>query len=604
MCIIGKGMGAASMFTKESLELLRQRIDLPEVLSSHLSLQRSGSAYKALCPFHEEKTPSFMVQKGDTHYHCFGCGAHGDAIAFLMTHVKMGFSEAVESLAERFQVTLEKSEEPQGEKGPSKAQLKQALELTSTLYHYLLLHSEEGQMALRYLYDRGLDLDFIQKFQVGYAPRQPDLAMRYLYAHHVDERIQEMAGVVTVTQHGRRRDFFSDRITFPIRDALGAVIGFSARKFKEETFGGKYINTPETPLFKKSRVLFGLSYSRSRIAKEAKAIIVEGQIDCLRLIHAGFNYAVAGQGTAFGEEHVRELIHLGVKKVFLALDGDNAGQEAAAKIGNYFQKRGVDVLVVPLPQGADPDTVLTDRGPDYFSQLLESSQDYLTFLFHHLSKGVNLSSPSSKNEVVSAMVNRIKEWEMPIMIHESLRKLAEISKVPEAALGIGQISLPDLFIRKSASVKIQEVDPNRILEGDFIRWLIFASAEFPSLVKIAQANIAKDKLCIHGASLLYEGFLEALEQGTPCDLLSLGSRLESEEDQKLLSEIMQRKINISKAEEGFKETVRKILVREWMQARESIRSQLQSGTLTDEEALGLAKQFDEIKKQVPEVVVP
>src|SRR5262245_55588905 len=132
------------MFTKESLELLRQRIDLSEVLSMHLHLQRSGSSYKALCPFHEEKTPSFMLQKGDTHYHCFGCGAHGDAIAFLMTHVKMPFVDAVESLAERFQVTLEKSAEPQKEKGPGRAQLKQALELATQLYHYLLLHSREG----------------------------------------------------------------------------------------------------------------------------------------------------------------------------------------------------------------------------------------------------------------------------------------------------------------------------------------------------------------------------------------------------------------------------------------------------------------------------
>jgi DNA primase len=352
------------MFTKESLELLRQRIDLAEVLSAHLSLQRSGAAYKALCPFHEEKTPSFVVQKGDTHYHCFGCGAHGDAIAFLMTHVKMGFTEAVESLAERFQVTLEKSEEPQGERGPSKAQLKNALELASDLYHHLLLHSAEGQVALRYLYERGLDLEFIRQFQVGYAPRMPHLLMQYLNSHQIDERIQESAGLVSITQTGRRRDFFSDRITFPIRDALGAVIGFSARKFKEETFGGKYINTSETPLFKKSRVLFGLSYSRARIAKEAKAIIVEGQIDCLRLIHSGFNYAVAGQGTAFGEEHVKELVQLGVKRVYLALDGDHAGQEAASKIGNFFQKRGVDVLVVSLPDGTDPDSVLTERGPE------------------------------------------------------------------------------------------------------------------------------------------------------------------------------------------------------------------------------------------------
>jgi DNA primase len=591
------------MFTKDSLELLRQRIDLAEVLSAHLNLQRSGSSFKALCPFHEEKTPSFILQKGDSHYHCFGCGAHGDAIAFLMSHVKMNFTEAVENLAERFQVTLEKTEEPLREKGPSKAQVKQALELASVLYHYLLLHSSEGQFALHYLYKRGLDLNFIRQFQLGFAPKHGGVVMRYLHEMGIDEKIQEEAGLILNTQQGRRRDFFSDRITFPIRDPLGAVIGFSARKFKEETFGGKYINTPETILFKKSRVLFGLSYSRSRIAKEAQAILVEGQIDCLRLIHAGFNYTVAGQGTAFGEDHVKELLHLGVNRVYLALDSDEAGLAAAAKIGHLFQKKGVEVFIVPLPENTDPDSLLIDRGPEFFSFLLKDSLDYLNFLFSYLSKGKDLNSPSKKNEVVREIIAKIKQWEMPVMIHESLKKLAEISQVPEAALGIGQISLPDLFIKKSASVKIQEIDPNRILEGDFIRWLVFASPGYPQLITVAKANISKEHLCVPGAARLYAEFLQAFEERRPCDLLTLGACLESEEDQKLLSEIMQRKINLLKAEEGFKETVRKILIRQWMDQREDIRTKLQSGALSDEEALDLARQFDEIKKCIPQVIV-
>jgi DNA primase len=545
-----------------------------------------------------------MIQKGDSHYHCFGCGAHGDAIAFLMTHVKMGFVEAVESLAERFQVPLEKSDASQEERGPSKVKLKQALELASNFYHYLLLHSAEGQIALRYLYDRGLDLEFITQFQIGFAPRGTDLTMRYLSGCDVDVRVQELAGLVTVTQSGRMRDFFSERITFPIRDALGAVIGFSARKIKEETFGGKYVNTPETPLFKKSRVLFGLSYSRSRIAKEGKAIIVEGQIDCLRLIHAGFNYTVAGQGTAFGEDPIRELLHLGVKKVYLALDGDTAGQDAMAKIGHLFQKKGVDVVAISVPPGADPDSVLHEGGPDAFALLLEEGRDYLSFLFSHLSKGIDLSSPPQKNGVVNAIVERIKQWEMPVMVHESLRKLAEISLVPEAALGIGLISLPDLFIKKSGSLKIQEIDPNRILEGDFIRWLVFAAAQHPQLAAIAKANISTGHLCIPGAARLYEEFLKTSQENRTCDLLTLGACLETEEDQKLLSEIMQRKVNLAKAEEGFKETVRKILVRHWMEDREAIRLKLQSGAFTDDEAFELAKQFDVLKKKIPEVVLP
>lgn len=590
------------MFTQESLELLRQRIDLAEVLSGHLNLQRAGSSYKALCPFHEEKTPSFVVQKGDTHYHCYGCGAHGDAIAFLMSYVKMSFTDAVENLAERFQVTLEKTE-GKGEKGPNKAKLKEALELACAMYHYLLLHSVEAQQALHYLYARGLTLDFIEQFQIGFAPAGGDLLMKYLQSSQIDPFIQQQAGLMSVTQHGRKRDFFSDRILFPIRDALGAVIGFSARKYKEETFGGKYINTPETPLFKKSRVLFGLSYSRARITKEMQAIIVEGQIDCLRLIHAGFNYTVAGQGTAFGEDHVRELLQLGIKKVYLALDADTAGKEASAKIGHLFQKKGVEVLIVPLPQGLDPDSLLTERGTQYFAELLEKSIDYLSFLYAFLAENKDLSSPSVKNTIVDSITQRIKQWEMPVMIHESLKKLAEIAQVPEAILGVGQITLPNLYVKKSASIKLLEVDPNRILEADLIRWLLLGSAAYPQLKTIAQHNLTKEDLCIPAAALLYETMMHK-EKNTPCDLLTLGSVLESEDDQKFFNEIMQRKVNLSRAEEGFKETIRTILTRRWMEKREQIREQLQGGNLSEEEALLLAKQFDVLKAQVPEVVIP
>jgi DNA primase len=297
-------------------------------------------------------------------------------------------------------------------------------------------------------------------------------------------------------------------------------------------------------------------------------------------------------------------MHLGVNRVYLALDADEAGWAAAVKIGHLFQKKGVEVWIVPLPEGADPDSLLTERGPEFFAALLKDSKDYLNFLFSYLSKGIDLTSPSKKNEVVSTIVAKIKQWEMPVMIHESLKKLAEISLVPEAALGIGQISLPDLFIKKSASVKIQEIDANRILEGDFIRWLILAAPQNPQLSAIAKANISHAHFCIPGAARLYSEFLQALRENRPCDLLTLGSCLESEEDQKLLSEIMQRKINLIKAEEGFKETVRKILIREWMNEREEIRGKLQSGSLSDEEALNLARQFDEIKKRVPEVQIP
>lgn len=199
------------LYTQESIETLRQRIDLVDVLMSHLELKRSGASYKALCPFHEEKSPSFIVQKGDSHYHCFGCGAHGDAIAFLMGHLKMGFVQAVESLAERFQVTLEKNDDVEAEKGPSKAALKNALEHAAQFYHYLLLHSVEGHEALQYLYKRGMDLSFIQRFELGYAPKNGDILFKYLRSEQIEEAIIEQVGLL----NSKKRDFFMQRILFP-----------------------------------------------------------------------------------------------------------------------------------------------------------------------------------------------------------------------------------------------------------------------------------------------------------------------------------------------------------------------------------------------------
>ena len=522
------------LYTKESLDLLRQRIDLAEVISAHVDLKKAGSAYKALCPFHEEKTPSFIINRGDHHYHCFGCGAHGDAIAFLMNHLKMGFMEAVESLAEKFGVVLERDEKIE-QTGPSKTILKEALQLACRFYHFMLLYSEEGHKALHYLYHRGIDLDFIRRFEVGFAPRQRNALYKFLGAKELPDVVLQAAGLLQISDEGQRRDFFSDRIMFPIRDGMGNVIGFSGRKFKEETFGGKYINTSETPLFKKSHVLYGLSYCRKTITKEKKALIVEGQIDCLRLIQAGFDFAVAGQGTAFGEGHVRELLNLGVQTVFLALDGDQAGEEAAVKIGDLFQKKGVEVFVITLPSGQDPDTLLRERGHEWFAKLLEKPVDYLTFLVGKLGKTLNLDSPSGKNALTQQVIERVKAWEHPVMVHESLRKLAELVQVPEELIGVG--ALQPTQVKREGHVKQEGVDADKILETDLLR-LLFRAGE--KLFPIVRANLKPEQLKVASCRRLYAIFLEA---GSSIDLLACAGGLEKEEESDIVLEIMKNRLS-------------------------------------------------------------
>lgn len=586
------------LYTKDSLEALRQRIDLVDVLDSHLDLKRSGASYKTLCPFHDEKTPSFVIQKGDTHYHCFGCGVHGDAIHFLMAHQRMTFTEAVESLAQRFHVTLDIVDKEEAA-GPNKGALKGALAQACAFFHMMLLHTEEGHKALHYLYSRGISLSFIKKFHLGLAPKQPHLLRKTLHAKFIKDETMAGAGLLAQTKEGAYRDFFYDRITIPVRDATGSVIGFTARKYREETFGGKYVNTSETPLFKKSRILFGLSYCRRRIAKERKVLVVEGQLDALRLIEAGFNFTVAGQGTAFGDGHVKELLTLGVNQVYLALDSDHAGQEAATKIGHLFQKEGVEVSVLDLPPGEDPDSYLRSRGPEAFLQLMDKASDYLTFLLQYRSRFIDTNSPAGKNELVQILAEQIREWNQPLMVHESLRKLAHLMQIPEEMVGFAQQAGPNVYVKKSTGVGRFSVDPDRIIEGDILLWLLIMPFTHPHFFTLAQNNLIPDDFHSSPCKQLYEALVEINKQGNRWDLLSLISSVENEAIPLLVHELLQKKVNRDKGEEQLILAIQKLLDRNWMEKREAIRVKIQVGECSDEEAWELLKEFDELKRNPP-----
>jgi DNA primase len=590
------------IFSKESLETLRQRVDLVDVLSAHMDLKRSGASYKGLCPFHDEKTPSFTIQKGDTHYHCFGCGAHGDSIHFLMTHLKMSFLDAVESLAQRFNVPLQQVESSAENKGPNKGALKEALDLACNFYQLMLLHTQEGHDALRYLYKRGIDIDFIRRFRIGLAPRETGMLRKIMHAKFIKDEVLADAGLISPGRESGWRDFFQDRITFPICDATGAVIGFSARKYKEETFGGKYINTSETPLFKKSRVLFGLHHCRRRIAKDRKAIIVEGQIDALRLIASGFNITVAGQGTAFGESHAKELIALGLNEIYLAMDSDEAGRQAAYKIGDFLQKEGIETRVISMPQGDDPDSFLRENGPEAFLELMNSSVDYLTFAVKLFSQKMNVDSPAGKNELVQLLTKQIRSWEQPLMVHESLRRLAHLVRVPEAMLGVGQDYMPNIYVKKSGNIGLQTIDPDKILESDFLRWLLLAGHSFANFIVMAKSNIKSEDLRTSVCRRLYEVYLSCHKENKPGDLLELAMHMEDEEGQLLLSEILQKKINLERAEEHYRESIQKILDRNWMEISEEIKAKVQSAQCSDEEASELMKRFAELKRNSPKIL--
>ncbi len=590
-----------SLFTAESLENLRQRVDIVDVISGYIELKRAGSAYKALCPFHDEKTPSFTIQRGERHFHCFGCGAHGDAIQFLVEYQKMSFRDAVEALSQRFNVHLDVIEETYTHRGPRKADLKEALHLACRLYHYLLLHTEEGHEALRYLEGRGIDEEFVKQFELGLAPKSNGIVLKVLREKGISDEVLSVASLVRHRDDGSTREFFHDRITFPIRDVSGAVIGFSARKYREDTFGGKYVNSTETPLFKKSRVLYGLSYCRRRIAKESRVIIVEGQVDALRLIHAGLNIAVAALGTAFGEDHAREIASLGVKKVYLALDADKAGIEAARKVGNLFQKRGIEVLVAQLPPGSDPDAMVQEQGIDAFLSALKNAVEYLPFMVEVASQTRDLSSPAAKTQVLQELAAQVREWENPVMVHASMRQLAHLLHIPEEMVAATQMSANQYLVKKTASAGLHEVDSDRILEGDLLRWLLSGGDQRHAFFQRVAHNITSEDFHSDVCRHLFES-MQALEsEEGQWDALALAAHAEDPNVQDLLDQLMRKRIDRSRAEELLDHTIQKILDRNWMQRCEDIRMRIQGGQCSDDEALQLLKDFDSLKRNPPKV---
>jgi DNA primase, catalytic core len=537
-----------------------------------------------------------MVQKGDSHYHCFGCGAHGDAIHFLMERQGYTFVEAIDSLALKFGVILERIESSEA-KGPSKKEMCDLLLKATDLYHLWLLHTDKGQPALQYLHDRGIDVEFIKRYKIGLAPDQPQFLLRFLQKEHVSLELMKACGLVTDTAKGNLRDFFIDRITFPIHSPTGSVIGFSARKYKEETYGGKYINSVETPVFKKSHVLFGLNHSRPRIVKEKRVLIVEGQIDALRLIDNGLDLAVASLGTAFGQSHVDELIRLGIEQVHLLFDSDNAGNEAAVKVGNLFQKISIDVHVVTMPEGHDPDSYLKEKGIEALLELLEKAPDYLTFLVTYYTKKINLNSPAEKNQLIENLSTQIREWNSEIMVHESLKKLASLLDVPENMLTHSTNPFLSYRYKREHPVGDIYVNADQILEGDLILWYIklFPSQDLLKPLAFLTESHFKDPFC---RSIFIE-LSTALRSNAHLDLIKLLSYAETSEQQIFFTRLLKKKMNVEKKALYFPQAVQRLLDRKRIEEREEIRQKLHSSATSEEEALHLARQFDTLKQTPP-----
>lgn len=364
------------------VEEVRERADIVEVVGEHVSLKRSGKEFKALCPFHNEKTPSFYVVPGKGFYKCFGCGESGDVFSFLMDHLGLSFNEAVEKLASRFGVEI-----PREESRPEDDALKpyrEAVAFAADYYERMLRDEDVGRKARQYLKDRGILDEAADRFRLGYAPDEWRALREAAHTHGFTDEVLETAGLIKRSEKmPEPYDRLRDRLVFPITDIRGRVIGFGGRLMSGEAVGPKYLNSPETPLYHKGRELYGLHWAKGAIRREESALVVEGYMDYVSLAARGVENVVAALGTAMTPEQA-QLVTRYAGQILLLYDSDAAGLRATFRSGDEILRAGGHPMVVTLPPGEDPDSVARKGGREALAPFLDDAVDLLERKFQIL----------------------------------------------------------------------------------------------------------------------------------------------------------------------------------------------------------------------------
>ncbi len=427
----------AGFIPEHKIDEVRNAANIVDVVSSYVNLKRAGRFYKGLCPFHAEKTPSFHVNTERQIFHCFGCGVGGNVFRFLMLQKGVSFPEAVIELAERYSIDLPQISGggPRGT-GQTKTEIYRAVALAQQFFENEL-RGPKGQNARNYLAGRGLTNDLIVKFHIGWAPDSWDDLQLYLNSQKVKTQTMEAAGLIKPRTNGRGfYDRFRARVICPIFDLSGKPIAFGGRLLKETEGQPKYLNSPETPIYHKGRVLYGINNARSWLRDQKNVIIVEGYFDLLALVAAGVNNVVATLGTALTAAHLR-LLKGYVDEVIIVFDSDEAGRAAAARVLPLFLSEDIEGRVLLLPEGHDPDTYIRSYGKEGFAKQLKESVDLLDF-FLDQTLARYPKTLAGKSRAAQAVMEVMREVKGPARQDLLRRTLAQRLDISEEALLLAQ----------------------------------------------------------------------------------------------------------------------------------------------------------------------
>ena len=491
------------------IDEVKDRLDIVEVISSYVPLQKSGRNYKALCPFHSEKTPSFVVFPDSQHWHCFGaCSEGGDVFTFVMKREGWDFRTALEELARRAGVELRPRTPAQVEAQDEADRLRSALTTAAQYYNHLLHHAPEAEAARVYVTRRGLSDETVERFLLGYSLPGWERTRAYLTERGYTVEELTKAGLLVQREDGSSTyDRFRERLMIPIRDAQGRIIGFGARTLDPEGVP-KYINSPQTVLFDKSRTLFGLDLARQAIRREDRVVIVEGYMDVMQAHQAGFANVVAQMGTALTEPQLRQLQRY-TKRFVLALDPDAAGVQATLRgvevarealeqewqpvfdprgLVGYEARLGAEIRILRLPGDQDPDDLIRE-GPQRWATLVEEAVSVVDFYLQILLEGLDLDDTKAKARVVDTLLPVLRAVANPVEREDYVQKMARALRVDAlAVLARLRSAEHQAALARRGAARTQDRAPQEVVEADLESHCLSSFLQRPSL--LSQVNEA------------------------------------------------------------------------------------------------------------------
>lgn len=500
----------SGIISEKDVEQLREHVNLVDVVSEYVALKPAGRRLRGLCPFHSEKTPSFFIDPEKQLYHCFGCGIGGDIYSFVMQVEKLSFPEAIEQLAKRagYQLTYIQTEKDSSDK---RARLFELMSLTKDYYREYLWQHSDGKKAIEYLKSRSFDENTLRKFEIGLSPGGWDEVSKFLIKKGFKEEELYQAGISTKGNRGPI-DLFRGRIMFPIFDLKGRIIAYGGRIFSGD--GPKYLNSPETSLFKKGSVLYNLNKARREMVVSDRCVIVEGYTDVIALDKIGISYAVATLGTALTAEHLKQAIRF-TGNIYLAFDADSAGKTAAERGLELIGAAGnARVLVSLFPEGQDPADFCQKHSKEEVEKVFSEGIRLEDFCINQRLEKFDLKDPKEKAKAIDCLADIFNVLKDPIIFEEYLKKVAALTLVREDTLRLK--FKPDKFynIRKpehDSLASLEKTDPKKEREEELLRILL---QHFPESLILISDRVEEESFSEETRRKIFKALTDFSDSGS------------------------------------------------------------------------------------------